>query len=245
MQAGDEFSGCNDCRAVVIEYIDRSSVLVEFMDSRKHRAIFNPQSLRKGSFRNPFSPSVFSVGFPGVGKHSPTISGKSTPEYVRWKQMFVRCYDKKLHQRHPSYAGCTVHPDWHNFQNFADWFSLHPYRLDQYHLDKDILVRGNKIYSKDTCTLVPSEINNLTIGQSPAADGLPVGVVWNAKRGVYISSVRAEGRRVFLGHFATSLQAFLAYKQAKEKEVQRVAEKWKGKIEERAYDALMRWRVDP
>ena len=44
-------------------------------------------------------------------------------------------------------------------------------------------------------------------------------------------------------HFKTELEAFNAYKQAKEAFIKGQANKWKGKIDERAYNALMNYEV--
>ena len=44
--------------------------------------------------------------------------------------------------------------------------------------------------------------------------------------------------------FKTELEAFNAYKKAKESFVKEQAEKWKGKIDPRAYEALMNYQVE-
>lgn len=43
-------------------------------------------------------------------------------------------------------------------------------------LDKDILVKGNKIYSPETCCFVPQEINNLFTKRKSCRGTLPIGV---------------------------------------------------------------------
>ena len=53
-----------------------------------------------------------------------------------------------------------------------------------------------------------------------------------------------KGKQEFLGYFNTEIEAFNAYKKAKESFVKEQAEKWKGKIDERAYDALMNYEVE-
>ena len=47
-----------------------------------------------------------------------------------------------------------------------------------------------------------------------------------------------------VGYFNTEIEAFEAYKQAKENHLKEVAEKWKGKIDDRAYNALMEYQVE-
>ena len=53
-----------------------------------------------------------------------------------------------------------------------------------------------------------------------------------------------KGKPENLGYFKTEIEAFNAYKTAKESFVKEQAEKWKGKIDERAYNALMNYRVE-
>ena len=52
------------------------------------------------------------------------------------------------------------------------------------------------------------------------------------------------GMREFLGYFNTELEAFNAYKQAKESFIKEQANKWKGEIDDRAYEALMSYEVN-
>ena len=52
-----------------------------------------------------------------------------------------------------------------------------------------------------------------------------------------------KGKQEYLGCFKTELEAFNAYKTAKESFVKEQAEKWKDKIDERAYKALMDYEV--
>jgi hypothetical protein len=45
-------------------------------------------------------------------------------------------------------------------------------------LDKDILYKGNKIYSPDTCVFVPQEINALFVKNDANRGDLPIGVFY-------------------------------------------------------------------
>lgn len=83
--------------------------------------------------------------------------------YSTWLSMLKRCYNIEFQFKHSSYIGCSVHEDWHNFQNFAKWYDENYYSIgnERIALDKDILVKGNKIYSPETCIFVPHNINNL------------------------------------------------------------------------------------
>ena len=73
--------------------------------------------------------------------------------------MLIRCYNKKDLEKNPTYKNTTVCIEWCNFQNFAQWFEKN--YIDDWALDKDILVKGNKVYSPETCCFVPREINEV------------------------------------------------------------------------------------
>ena len=53
-----------------------------------------------------------------------------------------------------------------------------------------------------------------------------------------------KGKQEYLGSFATELEAFNAYKTAKESFVKEQADNWKSQIDIRAYNALMNYKVE-
>jgi len=81
------------------------------------------------------------------------------PFYDRWKQMLRRCYAPELHKKHPCYIGCSVTPEWRYFSKFRLWMESQKWEGMQ--LDKDLLVKGNKVYGPDTCCFLPQAINTL------------------------------------------------------------------------------------
>lgn len=101
---------------------------------------------------NNFEKIICGVGYTGDGKYTP----RGKPERV-WQSMLLRCYSDSYREQYPTYIGCTVIEEWHNFQNFHIWFKDN--YVDGYHLDKDLKVYGNKEYSKHSCTFVPNKIN--------------------------------------------------------------------------------------
>ena len=71
-----------------------------------------------------------------------------------------------------------------------------------------------------------------------------IGVCWSKTANAFVSRVsRNKGMQEHLGVFNTEMEAFDAYKTAKESFIKEQAEKWKGKIGERAYEALMNYTV--
>ena len=104
-----------------------------------------------------------------------TENGKPIKAYDTWHSMLRRCYCIKALGRNPTYIGCSVCEEWLSFSNFKTWYDEN-YK-DGFHLDKDILVEGNKIYSSDTCRFVPQYLNKLLTDSGNARGNLPTGVV--------------------------------------------------------------------
>lgn len=136
----------------LIQFDDGTQVVVE----RPHMA--------SGKVKNPYFPKVFSRGHMGQGIWNSSFTLGDKLEQL-WRRMFVRCYDETFITNFPTYKDCEVAERWWNFQNFC-WDILQFDNYDnwrrntvQYHLDKDIKVKGNKVYSKDTCLLVTATEN--------------------------------------------------------------------------------------
>ena len=79
--------------------------------------------------------------------------------------MLKRCYDPKYQEKEPTYKGCTVENHLLNFQHMCKWLEENYYEIpgETMCLDKDILCKGNKIYSRNTCIFVPERINLLFV----------------------------------------------------------------------------------
>ena len=241
---GKEFE-TNKCgKCVVVDYKGAYDVLVKFENSN---VIVSCQldNLRKGKVLNPFHPTFEGVGYMGVGKYSSV----DTKPYNLWKNMLERAYNPRSHAKRPTYKDTTVCEEWHNFQNFAEWcygqkfFGMRDKDGASYHLDKDLLVEGNKVYSPETCCFIPPSINSLLIKERRVRGESTVGVHYNKNTGLYSALLRRNGVKKTLGYFSTPEEAFQAYKKAKEAYVKEVAEEWRGKIDDEAYAALMGWEI--
>lgn len=105
-------------------------------------------------------PKLYGVGFFGVGPFNCGENGTHTKAYSCWKRMLERCYADYAHEKHKIYSGVTVCDEWHNFQNFAKWhYDNYPDDGEKYHLDKDIKIPGNKVYSPEACMFVTPHEN--------------------------------------------------------------------------------------
>ena len=173
---------------------------------------------------------------------------KSNRNYSVGCSMMQRCYSEKYLLRKPTYRGCTVDETFKDFEYFNNWcnnqigFNSKDYKDISFSLDKDILVRGNKLYSENTCCFVPLEINNLFTGDNTNS-ALPRGVYRNERGKPFRVRLYVDGKRLGLGSFNTIEEAFYVYKQAKESRIQFLANKWKDQIDPRVYNALMCWEV--
>lgn len=149
-----ESNKCGD--VLVTNYNNAYEVSILFLDTG-NKAIVRSCSLRKGEVKDKMNPSVCGVGYLGIGEFNTTHR-----TYQAWKSMIERCYCSKFHELQPKYKDCTVCDEWHNYQNFAKWFEEnYPKDGNGYNLDKDIKIRGNRIYSPYTCLFVSRTENSV------------------------------------------------------------------------------------
>ena len=195
---------------------------------------------------NPYEPKTCGVGYMGVGKYrSRDKNHKKTKAYTTWHNMLVRCYSDKYHIEKSSYINCEVCEEWKNFQNFDEWFENNYYEIEgeKMHLDKDILMKGNKIYSPDNCIFVPQKINDLFTKCDKSRGTLPIGTR-ETRHHTFESRCNVMKKSIHLGNYKTPEEAFKAYKQFKENYIKEVAEEYKGKIPTKLYKALYNYQVE-
>ena len=191
-------------------------------------------------------PSVYGVGYLGCNLElKASYSGKKCPIYYAWARMIERCYSKKLHERFPTYIGCTVSDEFKDYSKWREWYDNYPYKQDGWHMDKDLLIKGNKVYSEDTCVFLPKEINLVLTKRTASRGEHLIGVYWCKTNKAFKAQVcKNKGKQKNLGLFKTELEAFNAYKTAKESFVKEQANVWKSQIDIKAYEALMNYEVN-
>lgn len=195
-----------------------------------------------GGFANPFARSVFGQGYFGVGDFIAKKNGVHTPEYEDWHSMLRRCYDNSKY--HKTYVDVEVYEGWKCYQTFANWVTKQiGFNNKGWHLDKDLLVRHNKLYGPETCVYLPPDINGFI--KNKRLNDLPLGVDLVNYSGVvmYRAQGREDGANINLGNHLTVTAAFNAYKQHKEALAKKLAQKWKDSIDPRAYEALLNYTV--
>ena len=197
---------------------------------------------KKGVERKDLKRKIYGFGVCDVEYSVFFEDGSIMPSYNVWHDMLRRCYSEKLHKKEPAYIGCSVCDEWHRFSTFKDWFDAN--YIDGCYLDKDILVKGNKVYSPQTCCFVPREINNVIENARSRRGNTPMGVF--ERNGRYLSYVRVNGKRIYLGTFDTIEQAFEIMKERKEMYIKDLARKYynNGKIAKNVYEALLNYKVE-
>lgn len=235
----------------IVEYTNANDIIAEFQDKYKARVHGAYKEFKKGSIKNPFDKEVFGVAFCGVGDYKPTINGKITIEYRHWYDMIRRCYDPYRLNEFPTYIDCYVCDEWLNFQNFAKWFHEHYYEIEgeKMHLDKDILYKGNKIYSSENCIFVPERINYLFLQSNAIRGKCPIGVSYSKSANKYQASCNIlddnlKSKKIYLGLYKDKFEAFLTYKTFKEKHIKQVADEYKEFIPNKLYETMYEYKVE-
>lgn len=241
VNVGEVYENNVGLKFVVIEYNGCNDVKVKFVDS-SYTTFSTAGNIRSGSVKDKMSPSVYGVGI--VGVNSISTNQKPHQEYVFWNSMLQRCYDLSYKLKRPTYIGCTSSNNFKYYPYFKDWCNKQVgFGNKGWCLDKDILVKGNKLYSEDTCCFVPREINSL-FALSGNTRGLnPIGVQFNLEEGNYSARVSRDGKHCHIGTYETKEDAFLWYKEAKELHIKSVAKRWFGKIDQNVFNALMTYEV--
>ena len=197
-------------------------------------------NFKNGNIKCPYEPRTFGIGYLGEGKYKAKENGKHTDEYYIWHNMLRRCYDPKYQEEHSTYKGCEVEDYLLNFQNMSEWLEENYYEVpgEVMCLDKDILNKGNKIYSRDKCIFVPQRINSLFTKRNKARGKDPIGV-YQLPSGNYMASCKdGNGKSVYLGVYSTKKEAFKIYKEYKENVIKETIDSYEGKIPEPFYSKL-------
>lgn len=246
-RVGEENINYQGLQMKIIEYRGTFDIDVKFEDGYiSKNKTYN--HFKNGSIKNLNHPEVYGVGYISEGKYSPTDkNNKTTKEYKHWVHMIQRCYSKDFKKQNLSYENCFVCKEWHNFQNFAEWFHNNYYEIEgeTMCLDKDILVKGNRIYSPETCVFVPRKINSLFVKRQNDRGESYIGVYFDKNTNKFISQCsNGINKSRHLGCFNTELEAFNTYKNFKENYIKKVADEYKDKIPEKLYNAMYNYIVE-
>lgn len=231
-------------RMELIEYHGADNVIIKFEKGKPVKTTWD--HFNKGKVKNVYDKSYLGIGYIGEGIYS-SMNGKNKDiRYSYWSGMLERCYNQNYLTKRPTYKGCSVDEEWHNYQNFAKWYDDNYYEVgnERMHLDKDILHKGNKIYSPETCIFVPIRINALFVKSNELRGEYPIGVTFDKLMNKYTAQCNmGTGVNHNIGYYSNEKDAFYAYKKFKESYIKEIAKEYKNKIPNKLYDAMIKYEV--
>lgn len=248
------FKMCNGSYAKIIEYIDKFHVRIIFLDDTHYSTIANLDNIKAGNVKNPYI--INSIGgYYGEGDY---IINRDPKPGKAWDAMMRRAYMHipRANKTEDSYINTTVCEEWLCLQTFAKWYidyrsKINPKYWNVLEIDKDILQWNQeyKIYSPQTCCLVPHNLNVVLVGmhtENTRNSNLPIGVV-STKYGRYTAYVSNFGSRYSVGTYNTPEEAFEAYKKAKKDVIIKIALEYyqDGGILEDIYNKILNLEILP
>lgn len=157
----------------------------------------------------------------GVGIVDIEITEGLKKAYACWRAMIRRATSEEYKDRKESYRTCAVDPEWLVFSNFLKFFNEN--YIEGYQLDKDILIKGNKLYSKDTCCFVPAELNGLVVNLNGK------GVYFDKSKNRYKATISIRNKQKTIASCITEEEAIVKYKGAKKKYIFEMATDYREK----------------
>lgn len=166
--------------------------------------------------------------------------------YKRWSHMVTRVTKESYQSKMPSYRLCSMSDEWSNYDIFYEDFIKIPFHWEKsYQFDKDILVKGNKIYERGKCAMIPSQLNSLIYKPKAYNRDLPHGVTrcpHNSE--IFIATIYRHGKNYTVCRSKDLLEVFNAYKLAKEDYIKEVTKQYEGLVCDSVYNSLMNWVVE-
>ena len=236
----------------IVEYINNKNVIVEFQDEHKARVNTQYGNFCRGTVKNPYYPIVYGVGIAGNKYLTVDENSKSTKEYAIWYHILQRCFDKKWKEKRPWYNDIEFCNEWLYYPNFYEWLHSQPnfdkwFNGKRWAIDKDILNKGNKIYSPENCCLIPQNVNCLFLKREAERGKYPIGVSYKDNEGFVATCHNPfSNQSEKLGSYSTPEKAFGVYKVYKEDIIKQVAEiEYKNEnITKECYEAIMKYIVE-
>ena len=234
-RVGEKYTTNQGYIVEIVEYFNSLNITLKFEDGT---LIYNIRfgNLKRGNVSHPLRKSVFGVGYIGIGKYKSTENGRETVSYSRWSNMLSRCYSKK--NLNNSLSVCE---EWHNYQNFGAWFDENwdDVMNTSWHLDKDIRIKGNKIYSPSACMFVPKVINNLFIRTT----NKDIASTVEKSSGIFTPYLSKNKKTKGLGRYKNQKESYECYKYAKEGWIKEIADEWKERLRISTYNEITQYKI--
>lgn len=196
----------------------RNYVVIEFEKPQLYRAEVQYSTVKLGTIRNVYKKTAFGIGFIGEGKYSTKIKA-----YTVWRNIMMRCYDE-TNKNYKAYggSGIIVCKEWHNYQNFAEWYEKN--KIEDWEVDKDLLSEETKTYSPENCCFLPIEMNRKIKDNKIKNKTGCIGVAKEKNKW------RADVTNIYLGAYNTKEEAELAYLEGKRLIIWELSKKYSEKI---------------
>jgi len=147
------------------------------------------------------------------------------PYYAVWESIINRCYAPSHIKKNTKYLGCTVCEDWKTFSIFKSWMVSQDWKGKQ--LDKDFLVKGNKIYNPITCVFITQGVNKFPTDHAKARGKYMLGVSITSSgkfKARCSNPFNTTKKEEVIGTYTTEIEAHLAWKARKHEHGLRLAE---------------------
>lgn len=253
---GDLLTNNEGFKYKVVDYQNAQNVTIQWQDCGTLQ-VFMSGAVAKGRIKYLNKKSVFGVGYIGFGRFVPgerrmSESEERVPKVIHrhWRHVLERTvagHDKSR------YEDCEVVDSWHCFQNFAEWAVVQKNAFAAegngrlYHLDKDMVKDGNRIYCPEYCVFLPSEVNCFHTKKEVGNTGfIGVNEIRGEKEGYktgYIARCHKGDVREYLGYYDTPEEAHAVYKIHKEAYAKELAKRWEGRIDDRVIEYLENFKI--
>ncbi len=149
--------------------------------------------------------------------------------------MLKRCYTSS----DKAYQDISVCDEWLTFSNYKRWYDAQPKPKRPFDVDKDMLQGLSRVYSPETCLILPKRINNFL---AVANKGMP-GTYYEKDRDKFQSYCQSiDGTRKHLGRFESEIAAHRAWQSHKAEQIEKLADEYKEVIglDKRVITCLMK-----
>ena len=224
----------------IVDFTRHDDVTIEFLDLHNMKKKTTYSNFKNGGIKNPYDRTIRGIGYLGEGEYMTNQSLHERRAFGIWCGMIDRVYNEEKRSKYETYSDCIICDEWQNYQIFREWYDKEFYQVgtERMHIDKDILYKNNRVYSPQTCLLVPQRINMLFM-HKPNKYNLPNGI-----KPTCGGKYEARYNHKYLGVFNTVEEAAIAHDKEKKKAVIEIANEYKYKIPDKVYQALINWIPD-
>ena len=173
----------------VLKYNDSKNVEIQFLNTG-HETVARLDNIKSGLIKDPYLSSVYGVGIFGT-KYSSILMSLLQKEYELLTHMLQRCYSTSLKKKSPTHEGCEVSDNFKSYEYFYEWrHSQVGFGIEGFELDKELLIKCNKVYSESTCAFLPKEINSVLTKSTAIRGEYLIGTHWSSSNKAFVARVR-------------------------------------------------------